>query len=337
MTGPLSALTVFLIILVISFFMFRPGKGLFWKLLQAFENKENILREDVLKQLFHFEYSGGIGSLQSLHGIIETEESQLVDVLAKMESGGLIRTDGGRITLKPEGTKYALKVVRAHRLWEKYLADKTGIDKRQWHQLAELAEHKLSKDDVDELAHELGDPRYDPHGDPIPTNAGYIQKLRTVPLSQFPKNTHGVIRHIEDEPKSIYEQIIAKNIQIGAPVLIKESNETGVRFQSQGEEFILAPIVANNVNVAAQEASEILFDDARKLSALRIGEESRIVGLSRECRGTSRRRLLDLGFVRGSQVKAALSSPLGDPVSYLIKGSSIALRKKLADLVMIEK
>ena len=44
--------------------------------------------------------------------------------------------------------------------------------------------------------------------------------------------------------------------------------------------------------------------------------------------GKQRRRLLDLGFIKDTQVKVIRKSPLGDPTAYLIRKSLVALRKK---------
>ena len=74
-----------------------------------------------------------------------------------------------------------------------------------------------------------------------------------------------------------------------------------------------------------------------RLSSLTEGETATIVGISKESRGENRRRLLDLGFVRGSQISIDLMSPLNNPTAYLVKGTSIALRKDQASKILIKK
>lgn len=336
MINPVLALSLFFLVLVVVLLLFWPEKGLFWKFAGTLVSNEKTLMEDVLKQIYHMEHEGNAGSVLSLKGSIDISEEKLVKVIAGMESKGLIRTNGTKISLRKEGSDYAVKIIRAHRLWEKYLADKTGVDKRQWHHLAELAEHKLTKEQVDDLALSLGDPRYDPHGDPIPTSNGDMQYMQHVSLPLFPVNKKGYIVHIEDEPESVYEQIIANNLQVGAQIIVIEANERRIRFTSEGEEVVLTPIVANNISVAEQSHSGVFKINTRRLTGLKLGEKSNIVGLSRECRGANRRRLLDLGFIPGTEVETCLSSPLGNPRAYLIKGASIALRKEQSDLVLIE-
>lgn len=48
-----------------------------------------------------------------------------------------------------------------------------------------------------------------------------------------------------------------------------------------------------------------------------------------------KRRLLDLGMIKGTKIKALFKSPLGDPTAYLIRGSIIALRAKDTKNILI--
>lgn len=73
------------------------------------------------------------------------------------------------------------------------------------------------------------------------------------------------------------------------------------------------------------------------LSDLKYGEIALILGISDECKGEPRRRLLDLGFVRGTKIIVRNVSPLGNPVAYSLRETLIALRKDQSDLIMIEK
>ena len=66
-----------------------------------------------------------------------------------------------------------------------------------------------------------------------------------------------------------------------------------------------------------------------------IGQEATVVDISAACRGLERRRLLDLGIVPGTVVRAELQSAGGDPIAYRIRGAMIALRKDQADLIYV--
>ncbi len=337
MIDPIVALSVFAFISILGFLFFRPDKGYFWLIRSALKRDEKVITEDILKQLYHLEYSGGNATINNLVGSFKINHSQLFNLLTGMETKGLITTNEGLIQLSPSGRDYALKIIRVHRLWEKYLAEKTGVDKSEWHNRAEEMEHELSSTETDALAEQLGNPRFDPHGDPIPTDKGEIVSLKGKPLSAFPVDQPGRIIHIEDEPDVIYKQIIAEDLHIGSQIRVVDSNERRVRFHSLGEEYKLAPIVAANISVVALGKQEEPEEDMSRLSSLLVGEKAEIIGISSEYRGAGRRRLLDLGFVPGTTVLPNFASPMNNPKAYLIRDTVIALRNEQADLVLVKK
>ncbi|WP_106768557.1 FeoA family protein [Paenibacillus faecalis] len=52
-----------------------------------------------------------------------------------------------------------------------------------------------------------------------------------------------------------------------------------------------------------------------------------------DIQGELKRRLLDLGFVQDSVIEVLKPSPLGDPVSYRVAGTVIALRKEESQFI----
>lgn len=335
--NPVHALIIFVSISVLIYLIFRPAKGWFWLIKNSFIFNEKTAIEDILKQLYHFENSGKDANISSLTGVLKFKDSLVIEVVKLMTINKLIYFEGDVLKLTKSGRDYSLRIVRVHRLWEKYLAEKTGIDKLEWHDRAEFMEHKLSLEETNSLASQLGNPVYDPHGDPIPTNSGKIAKVKGVALSSLAVNSIGKITHIEDEPDIIYKQIIAENIHIGSQIRVVENNTKRIVFYSEGEEFKLAPIVAANLTVAILDPTVLDKEITLRLSSLQENETAKIVGISKESRGESRRRLLDLGFVKGTQISIDLMSPLRNPTAYLVKGTSIALRKDQASKILIKK
>ena len=287
--------------------------------------------------MYHYENTGKEVDINTLTSILKFNNSLVIDVVKKMNISELIQFEGDLLKLTNSGRDYALRIVRVHRLWEKYLAEKTGFDKIEWHDRAEEMEHKLSHEETDTLATQLGNPVYDPHGDPIPTKQGKIPKVNGVALSSLAIDCIGKITHIEDEPEVIYKQILAENIHIGSQIRIVENNTQRVVFYAEGEEFKLAPIVAANITVTLLEKDIIVEENTVRLSSLQEKEFAKIVGISKECRGDNRRRLLDLGFVKGTEISIDLMSPLQNPKAYLVKGTSIALRNDQASKILIQK
>ncbi|RMF43179.1 MAG: iron ABC transporter [Planctomycetota bacterium] len=88
-----------------------------------------------------------------------------------LEWKGLVATRGGRLRLTERGRKYAQNLVRAHRLWEQYLASEAGLGPEVLHAEAERLEHFTNRTLRERLQSEMDSPAVDPHGKPIPPEA----------------------------------------------------------------------------------------------------------------------------------------------------------------------
>jgi len=293
-------------------------------------------REDVLKHILKCRANGAQPTLESIAGTLQISTDQAADVLQDLESHGLVSYEGEVLLLKPAGLEMALHIVRAHRLWESYLAEQTGVAEAEWHRRAERQEHLLSPREADALAAQLGHPRYDPHGDIIPETQNDLVAEKGQPLQAVPANTPVLITHIEDEPETVYAQLCAQGLRPGMRAFVIEKSAQRIRFWADGSEHVLAPVLANNITVVPlpEFKSEDLVEE-EFLSGLRPGQRAKVLGLSPACRGAERRRLLDLGFVAGTAVEVEMVSPAGDPTAYRVRGTVIALRREQAGLIRI--
>jgi len=115
-----------------------------------------------------------------------------------------------------------------------------------------------------------------------------------------------------------------------------ESTKERIRFLANGEEVVLAPLFAKNINVAITKGEPKVEGKFKTLSSLPIGEKGKVIGISTRCRGQQRRRLMDLGVVPGTEIEVEMKSVGGDPIAYRIRGATIALRKKQAERIFLE-
>jgi DtxR family Mn-dependent transcriptional regulator len=300
------------------------------------KSTERILSEDALKHIYKCEQAGRQPTVQSVAGILQVSLDETANLLAKMAARHLLEMSGDLFRLTPEGQDYALQVIRAHRLWERYLADETGFAEAEWHERAERHEHSLSPAEMEDLAARLGHPTHDPHGDPIPTADGTLVPHGGRPLATLSAGEAGRIVHLEDEPEVIYAQLVAEGLHPGMLVRVSSVTPQRIRFQANGAEHRLAPMLAANISVVTVEPEEVITPEpCETLSSLKPGQTARVVSLSRACRGSERRRLMDLGILPGTTIKAEMVSPSGDPTAYRIRGALIALRKEQADYINI--
>jgi len=290
--------------------------------------------EDALKHLFEQEYRGRRGSLSSLGGALGLGGAVVLALVGRMQQQGLLTLSGQDFDLTPAGQKLALQIVRAHRLLERYFADEARLPLGEVHRAAERGEHALSPADADRLSAALGHPTRDPHGDPIPTREGVVAPPAGTPATSWAANTPGRVVHLEDEPEISFAQIVAVGLHVGQTVRIIESTAARVVMTDGEHEFQLAPAVAANVFLAATDTAG-WPERVIRLSDLKDQGAAVIVDLDEACQGFSRRRLMDLGFTSGARIRPALSTFVGDPRAYEVRGTTIALRRDQASQVLV--
>lgn len=337
MNDPLVLLLLGTAAVAFTVYFFWPKKGMLAKKQKALRNKERVLIEDALKHLYDCEYKNLTCTLNSIAGNLSISSDKASSLAGKLEAMELLKTNAEKLELSGEGRSYALRVIRIHRLWERYLADETGTEETDWHSEAELKEHQISLTQADKLAAQLGNPIFDPHGDPIPTSSGEIPERIGFPLSNLKAGEKARIIHIEDEPAAVYAQIAAEGLYPGLHVrMIKPANDK-ILFEAKGEEIVLAPILAANITVAEIPAYEKIIEKYKTLDSLKPGEEAEVIGISKACRGQQRRRLMDFGVVPGSIISSEFSSAGGDPIAFKIRGATIALRKEHTKLIFVKE
>lgn len=340
MIDPLTALLIAAGITAVSITLFWPERGFYPRWREGRRMTERVQAEDALKFIHKREMEGAGCTIESVAGVLNANMNKTAVLLTTMQTDGLLTIENRQLRLTTKGRDSALHIIRAHRLWERYLAEETGYDEADWHGRAELHEHEMTTEELDALAARLGNPTHDPHGDPIPKADGEMVMVQGRPLPTIADGTSARIIHLEDEPAIVYAQLVAEGLHPGMTIHMMESTDARVRFWSNGDEHLLAPIVANNITVQPLPNHDDTKPDEptyRLLSNLKRGESGIVVGIAPSCRGPERRRFMDLGILRGTSITAELPSPSGDPTAYLIRGALIALRKNQARQIQIQE
>lgn len=335
---PGNAILVGILIVGTLTWLFWPKTGVLSVLSRARMSTRRMLLEDALKYLFNCEYKNVDSTIHSLAGKLNVSVDKAAKLLDHLRLMELISMTEKGFQLTETGRSYALRIIRVHRIWERYLADETGIKQADWHGEADFQEHQITMEAADALAAQMGNPAYDPHGDPIPLASGELPSYKGRPLSGLHEGELGRIIHIEDEPRFIYEQLIALGLYPGMEVYILDDKDGKITFAANGEECVLTPLFASGITVELLPKKDLSMTGKYELlSSLRVGEEARVAGISPNCGGQQRRRLMDLGIVPGATISAELKSASGDPVGYRVMGTTIAIRKDQASLIFINK
>lgn len=290
--------------------------------------------EDALKHLHESEYASEHCSLSSVAGALAVNQERATALAERLVAAGFARLLGdSRVALTDRGREEARRIIRAHRIYETYLARETGVSPEDWHRQADAAEHTLSASDIDALADRLGRPRYDPHGDPIPTREGSLPPRRGKSLLDAAPGTGSLVVHIEDEPPGIYRRATSSGVFAGSilHVLRREPDSVVVELEDQTRALPLAVAAATHVEPCP------LPSPVRSLGSLRPGESGQLAYISRRIVGGERRRLLDLGFVPGTSITREFDSMLGSPTAYRVRGAVVALRREQAARIFIER
>ena len=334
--SPVAALTIFFIFLFVLIIFTWPNYGIIARYKKGLKNTKRVLIEDTLKHLYDYEYRNLTPTIKSIAGTLNISSDEVTKLLQELKSKELVTQNGNKIFLTPNGRSYALRIIRIHRLWENYLAEETSYGESDWHEKAELIEHKMTHEEANELAAKMGNPKFDPHGDPIPTAEGKIPKKKGTCLNKIKPGEVVRIIHIEDEPKIIYTQLWAQGFHPGKEIQVIDSNPERIKIAMDGEERIIAPLLAGNVTVEIITEPKFVNKKFRTLLDIKENEKVKIHSLAPTCRGQQRRRLLDLGIVPGAEISMLMKSPLNDPIGYLVKDTIIALRRKQAKCIFVE-
>jgi DtxR family Mn-dependent transcriptional regulator len=135
--------------------------------------KYSVSEENYIKAIFHLQKESPQVSTMRLAGALQTKPASVTDMMKKLKLKKLLNYKpyyGFR--LSAEGNRVALGIVRRHRLWEYFLAEKLEFKWDEVHEIAEHLEHVSSRKLIDKLDKYLGYPKFDPHGDPIPDQNG---------------------------------------------------------------------------------------------------------------------------------------------------------------------
>jgi len=327
--APGVALIVFGLVILATLLVVWPRRGLAARLARRFGRSDAVLGEDLLKALLHAR-ARDVTSAAHFLGVSAGRISKVADLESK--AGHVELTASGGINLTQTGRARAIELVRAHRLWERYLADRTGLSETEWHDSAERQEHLLSPDEADRLAARIGSPLVDPHGDPIPVPGEDLPELEGLLLSAAPAGSYHIV-HLEDEPPEPYERLVAIGLAPGEIVDVEGRKGDAVLIALAGRRLEIATADAAAVTVQASGGAA-----ARRwtLANLAEGQSARVLALSPVVHGPQRRRLLDLGFVPGTEVTAEMRSAMGEPMAFRVRGALIALRREQAAAVWVE-
>ena len=129
------------------------------------------------------------------------------------------------VKLTGSGRKLGMNILRRHRLLETFLVETLGLDWSEIHDEAEELEHAISEKVLERLDDFLGRPRHDPHGHPIPTKGGIIQRHKNRSLLDCKEGMTVIIDSIDDQEKNFLKFARSKHLVPGSKITILSREE----------------------------------------------------------------------------------------------------------------
>lgn len=213
----------------------------------------SISEENYLKSIYSLQDQTEKVNTNTLAAYLNNSAASVTDMLKKLKAKKLLEyTKYHGFRLNNLGIKEALKVIRRHRLWEFFLVAKLGMDWEKIHDIAEQLEHINSPELIDRLDNYLGNPRLDPHGDPIPDRKGIMPQINQIPLVQLAIKTPGIVSSVSNQTSEMMELLNHYGIKIGSSIKVIQAFEFdgSLRIKIDREpECIISGTAAQNIFV----------------------------------------------------------------------------------------
>ncbi len=217
--------------------------------------------QDYLKAIYHLTDKGEAASTHLIAqqmGIRAASVTVMVQRMAQMEPALVDYHKHKGVYLTPTGRQEALRVIRRHRLIELFLVEKLGYSWDEVHLEAEQLEHSASDRFVNRLANSLGNPAFDPHGEPIPDRDLRVPESHNVLLSSIAPGEQVIVRQIDASDAKLLSYLGGLGISPGAglEVISRVSFDLTLRVKLAGtqNELVFGPEVSGRIQVERREA-----------------------------------------------------------------------------------
>jgi len=214
----------------------------------------SLTEENYLKAIFFI--SGNEGNLVNTNAVAErldTKPATVTDMLRKLKNKELIIYQPYKGTrLSEDGRLYAIQILRKHRLWETFLVEKLGFGWEEVHEIAEQLEHVRSPKLTERLSGFLGNPQFDPHGDPIPDERGVFPVREDLTLDRAEAGQEVLVKGVKDSSTEFLNYVAKLGIRLGDELKVVniEPFDGSVLIQHGEAEFRLSAQASSNIYIS---------------------------------------------------------------------------------------
>ena len=184
---------------------------------------------------------------------LSVSRQSVSEMIKRMEAEGLIRLRGTKIVLTDDGNVLATKVVRRHRIAERFLTDILGLSWATAHHEAGKWEHVLSAEVEEAMNRVLNNPTTCPHGNSIPGSAH--RKVHMTSLADIQIGLPYTVGRITEElehKSGVLEFLESVNLVVGTTATVTARSEDGnITLRINDDEVTIDSFIGNRVLVNA--------------------------------------------------------------------------------------
>jgi DtxR family Mn-dependent transcriptional regulator len=206
--------------------------------------------ENYLKAIFKYSEGGEMVSTNTIAKDLGTTPASVTDMLKRLSEKQMVEYVPYRgVRLTSMGEKIALGIIRKHRLWELFLVKVLNFSWDKVHDTAEQLEHINSPELVEKLDEFLGFPKFDPHGDPIPSKDGVMAPRMTQPLPALEVGAVVTMAGVLEHSPEFLQYLDRLGMNIGAQITIVEriGFDQSLLLRVQDREIVLSGEFAKQI------------------------------------------------------------------------------------------
>lgn len=231
-------------------FFLAPRRGVLAGHLARRGARDRAVTEDLLKALAGPDGAGGSRAVDAMAEEVRLAPSRLRARLRALARQGAVRLDTDAVALTERGREQALKLVRAHRLLERYLHEGEGVPLERLHGLADGLEHTTDEATLRDLDRLMGAPERDPHGHPIPTATGVLPAVEGATLTELAPGVEGLVVMVADDRDDLLARLVALGLVPDQRVrVVGTAPRGGVRVRVTDRDLDVAAELADRVLV----------------------------------------------------------------------------------------
>jgi len=178
--------------------------------------------ENYLKALLNLADESGDVNVSELSKRLKIKMPTVTSMMKKLADKKLVHYESYKpLRLTEKGKKEAGLIIRKHRLTEMFLVQFMGFGWEEVHEIAEQLEHIQSNGFFEKMEKLLGNPKFAPHGAPIPDKSGKMPKNSYIKLSECKAGETVKLAEVINASCEFLKFLNSREINIGLKIKVK--------------------------------------------------------------------------------------------------------------------